>query len=122
MRLRQPFSRLQVDLKEGFLIGPLQRPQSSVHPKLDASWNVCPPGLDAVTAVCQTFSLFLSPCFYNPINTVGVSRTCLALLDACVFLGCDTPAIREKLTLAFALLKNCLLYFSDAVVVLLCVV
>ncbi len=76
------------------------------RPKLEASWNVCPPELEPINATSQFFGLFFSPCFYNPINAISMAHNVLALLDACVFLGSDTPAVREKLGRAFALLRK----------------
>ena len=96
-----------MSLLEGFPVGPLDRPTLPRNPKLDGSWDVQPAEMEAVNAFCHTFRGYLSPSFFcNPVCAVGTARMCLAMLDSCVFLGCDTTHTREKLSLGFALLKR----------------
>lgn len=105
VRLRQPEERLRVSLKEGFAMGPLDRPAAPTDPKL--SWNYCPPEVAAANALCSLVkhhSIALTQ--WCPVTVIGLERIALALLDACVFLGCDTPATREKLSFIFAVLKR----------------
>jgi len=120
IRIRQPFNRLQLGIKEGFAIGPLEGPQDLMHgTKLDGrgsgggsssssngNWSVCPPELAAVNQISSYVNLYLSPCFYDPIAMCATERMCLGLLDASVFLGCDTPQVREKLSLALAVMHK----------------
>jgi len=43
---------------------------------------------------------------WSPVNIAALDRIATGLLDACVFLSCDTYATREKLRLVFAILKR----------------
>ena len=106
IRIRQPHNRLKTGFKEGFAIGPLDRPTLPLNPRLDGSWDVVPVELEAVNSFVHTFRGYLSPCLFSPICVVGMARMSLAVLDSCIFLGCDTANTREKLSLGFALLKR----------------
>jgi len=106
IRIRQPYNRLKMSFREGFPVGPLDRPQLPLGPKLGGSWDVLPAEMEAVNAFCHAFHGYLAPSFFNPVSVVGTARMSMAVLDGCVFLGCDTAGTREKLSLGFALLKR----------------
>jgi hypothetical protein len=99
IRLRQPYERLQqYPLTEGFPIGPLQRFEVPLNHKLGGSWNLCPPEVQAGQALMHLYLTRPIPIVHhNPVYVRYIDRIAVAFLDACVFLHCDTPSIREKL-------------------------
>lgn len=52
------------------------------------------------------FTYPLSPSQIGPSFIIVSEFMALGLLDACAFMGCDSPAVRERLTFTFGVLKN----------------
>lgn len=99
MRIRQSASRQGLDLRETFPLGPGHGPHRQAQNIKPFGWNAIPIEVQAANSVCSLFRQSFPTKNISPLFMSGMLRVALAYLDACVFLGLDTPAHREKLNM-----------------------
>lgn len=76
------------------------RPFASPH-----SWLECSTALQAGLSTIGLFNFSLPPARYSPVCIIGLQRAALPLLDARMYGGAESPALREKLDLLLGVLK-----------------
>lgn len=97
--LRQSFLRQAFHLRQTFPLGPASGPHQHAQKVKGFGWNAIPVDVQAANAVCDLFRLPAPIKNLSPMLIYQLVRVALAYLDACVFLGLDTPQNREKLNL-----------------------
>ncbi|ORY55457.1 uncharacterized protein BCR38DRAFT_124498 [Pseudomassariella vexata] len=99
MSMRQVGLRHNLNLRQGFSLGPASGPHRQAQNVKGFGWNATPVEIQAANSLCDMFRLLIPIKNLSPVTSRGLLRPALAYLDACVFLGLDTPAIREKLNM-----------------------
>ncbi|EFQ25480.1 hypothetical protein CGRA01v4_02521 [Colletotrichum graminicola] len=77
-----------------------QRSYTSTNP-----WLECSTALQAGLSTIGLFNFSLPPARYSPACIIGLQRAALPLLDARMYGGAESPALREKLNLLIGVLK-----------------
>jgi hypothetical protein len=67
-------------------------------------WNATPTDIQAANGICDLFRYSLPVKNLSPLFAPTLLRVALAYLDACVFLGLNTPGVRERLTMILRVL------------------
>lgn len=62
-------------------------------------WNAIPIDVQAANSVCSLFQQSFPTKNLSPLCLPGLLLVAVAYLDACVFLGLDSPTYREKLNM-----------------------
>lgn len=99
LRIRQSASRQGLNLRHTFPLGPTRGPYQQAQNVKAFGWNAIPIDVQAANGVCSLFRQSFPTKNISPVFMSGMLRVALAYLDACVFLGLDTPTYREKLNL-----------------------
>lgn len=98
-------------IRDLLTLGPLFRTHdilSSTTPRSFASpypWLECSTALQAGLSTIGLFNFSLPPARYSPACIIGLRRAALPLLDARMYGGVESPALREKLDLLLGVLK-----------------
>lgn len=95
--IRQCASRQGLNLRQTFPLGPARGPHRQAHKIKPFGWNAVPIDIQAANSICGLFRQSFPTRNLSPLCLPGLLRVALAYMDACVFLGLDTPAYREKL-------------------------
>lgn len=69
------------------------------HKGKPSSWQLTVPDVQAACSFLNLFAFPLVATNISPCGITGLQKAGMALLDACFFLGCDGPLVREKLRL-----------------------
>ncbi|KAK1984617.1 hypothetical protein LZ30DRAFT_585797 [Colletotrichum cereale] len=80
--------------------GDIPRSFTSTHP-----WLECSTALQAGLSTIGLFNFSLPPARYSPACIIGLQRAALPLLDARMYGGAESSALREKLNLLLGVLK-----------------
>ncbi|KAI1849052.1 hypothetical protein JX266_005013 [Neoarthrinium moseri] len=99
LRIRQCASRQGLNLRQCFPLGPAMGPHRQAQKVKGFGWSAMPVEVQAANSVCSLFRQSFPIRNLSPRCLPGLLRVSLAYLDACVFLGLDTPAFREKLNM-----------------------
>ncbi|KAI1774687.1 hypothetical protein F4818DRAFT_418596 [Hypoxylon cercidicola] len=97
LRLRQPSPRNGINLREYFPLGPPKGPDRKGHLIKEFGWNPHPIDIQAANSFCDLFRRPFPTRSLRAIFGLDALRVALAYLDACVFLGLDSPVFRERL-------------------------
>ncbi|KAH8682394.1 hypothetical protein BX600DRAFT_505993 [Xylariales sp. PMI_506] len=106
LRIRQCASRQSLELRECFPLGPVRGPHRQAQKVKGFGWNATPIDVLAANSVCDLFRRSFPIKNLSPLCVPGLARVALAYLDACVFLGLDTPLMREKLSMVLHILNT----------------
>ncbi|KAI0015219.1 hypothetical protein F4780DRAFT_94659 [Xylariomycetidae sp. FL0641] len=105
LRLRRSAPRYGLNLREYFPLGPSSGPNRKAQAVKSFGWNPYSPEIQAANSFCDLFRYPFPPRIMRPSLVPGILRVALTYLDACVFLGLDSPALREKLDMLVQILS-----------------
>ncbi|KAI0007769.1 hypothetical protein F4779DRAFT_590526 [Xylariaceae sp. FL0662B] len=97
LRLRQSKPRSGLNLREYFPLGPAKGPDRKAQMIKGFGWNSQPIDIQAANGFCDLFRYPFPTRNLRPIIGPSIIRVALAYLDACVFLGLDSPVFRERI-------------------------
>ncbi|KAI0178846.1 hypothetical protein GGR52DRAFT_533792 [Hypoxylon sp. FL1284] len=97
LRLRQHTPRNGINIRDYFPLGPAKGPDRKGQMVKGFGWNPYPTDIQAANSFCDLFRRPFPTRSLRAIFAVGALRVALAYLDACVFLGLDSPVFREAL-------------------------
>ncbi|KAI0126510.1 hypothetical protein BJ170DRAFT_628962 [Xylariales sp. AK1849] len=104
LKIRQCAARQSLDLRQCFPLGPARGPHRQAQKVKGFGWNAIPIEVQAANSICELFRHSFPIEGLSPHSLPGLLGAALAYLDACVFLGLDTPAVREKLNMLLHIL------------------
>ncbi|KAK9786610.1 putative Transcription factor domain-containing protein [Seiridium cardinale] len=99
LSIRQCASRQGLNLRQTFPLGPARGPHRQAQKIKAFGWNAIPIDVQAANSVCRLFRESFPTKNLSPLCLPGLLWVAVAYLDACVFLGLDTPDHREKLNM-----------------------
>ncbi|ETS74817.1 hypothetical protein PFICI_13301 [Pestalotiopsis fici W106-1] len=99
LRIRQCASRQGLNLQQTFPLGPARGPHRQAQKIKGFGWKAIPIDVQAADSVCRLFLKSFPTKNLSPLCLPGLLWVAIAYLDACVFLGLDTPGYREKLSM-----------------------
>lgn len=106
IRLRQAGPRSGLNLRDYFHLGPANGPYRTTKLSRCAGWKLQPSEIQAADGFCE-FSRYNIPVKYlHPILGSALQIVALAYLDACVFLGLDSEALREKINMLLHVISS----------------
>ncbi|KAI3338282.1 hypothetical protein F4824DRAFT_92014 [Ustulina deusta] len=97
IRLRQSALRKGLNIREYFPIGPGRGPDRKGQAVKQFGWNPHPVDIQAANSVCDLFRYTFPVKSLRPLMVPGLLRVAIVYLDACVFLGLDSPIFRERI-------------------------
>ncbi|KAI2603864.1 uncharacterized protein GGS25DRAFT_534447 [Hypoxylon fragiforme] len=97
LRLRQTAPRNGLNIREYFPLGPAKGPDRKGQIVKGFGWNSHPIDIQAANNYCDLFRHPFPTRSLRAIFATGMLRVALAYLDACVFLGLDSPVFRERI-------------------------
>ncbi|KAI1426771.1 hypothetical protein F5Y12DRAFT_783801 [Xylaria sp. FL1777] len=97
IRLRQSALRKGLNVREYFPLGPGRGPDRKGQVVKQFGWNPHPVDIQAANNVCDMFRSPFPVKSLRPLMIPGLLRVAIVYLDACVFLGLDSPAFRERI-------------------------
>ncbi|KAI1081941.1 hypothetical protein F5B20DRAFT_533765 [Whalleya microplaca] len=97
LRLRQSKPRSGLNLREYFPLGPATGPDRKAQMIKGFGWNSHPIDIQAANGFCDLFRYPFPTRNLRPVMGPAIIRVALAYLDACVFLGLDSPVFRERI-------------------------
>ncbi|KAI1137135.1 hypothetical protein F5Y05DRAFT_414298 [Hypoxylon sp. FL0543] len=97
LRLRQSAPRSGLNIREYFPLGPAKGPDRKGQIVKGFGWNSHPIDIQAANGYCDLFRHPFPPKTLRAVFATGTLRVALAYLDACVFLGLDSLAFRERI-------------------------
>ncbi|KAI0415899.1 hypothetical protein F5X98DRAFT_204551 [Xylaria grammica] len=98
IRLRQSTSRKGLNIREYFPLGPPRGPDRKGQAVKQFGWNPHPVDIQAANSVCDLFRYPFPIKSLRPMMIPGLLRVAIVYLDACVFLGLDSPVFRERIS------------------------
>lgn len=105
IRLRQSDHRKGLNLREYFPLGPNRGPDPKGQAVKRFGWNPHPVDIQAADSLCDMFRYSFPIKSLRPTMVPGLIRVAIVYLDACVFLGLDSPTFREKINSIIRILK-----------------
>ncbi|KAI8626659.1 hypothetical protein F5Y19DRAFT_217424 [Xylariaceae sp. FL1651] len=96
IRLRQSALRRGLNLREYFPLGPACGPNRKGQAVKRFGWNPHPIDIQAANNFCDMFRYPFPIKSLRPMMIPGLLRVAIVYLDACVFLGLDSPAFRAR--------------------------
>ncbi|CAJ2500297.1 Uu.00g031500.m01.CDS01 [Anthostomella pinea] len=102
--LRQPADRHGLNLREYFPLGPAQGPDRKGQAVKRYGWKPHSIDIQAANSFCDLFRYPFPAQKLRPVIILGTLRVALTYLDACVFLGLDSPTLREKINMLVQIL------------------
>ncbi|KAI1309744.1 hypothetical protein F5Y03DRAFT_392623 [Xylaria venustula] len=105
IRLRQSALRKGLNIREYFPIGPGRGPDRKGQAVKQFGWNPHPVDIQAANSVCDLFRYSFPVKSFRPLMIPGLLRVAIVYLDACVFLGLDSPVFRERINALIRILK-----------------
>ncbi|KAI1106236.1 hypothetical protein F4804DRAFT_302061 [Jackrogersella minutella] len=97
LRLRQSAPRSGLNIREYFPLGPAKGPDRKGQMVKGFGWNSHPIDIQAANGYCDLFRHPFPTKSLRAVFATGTLRVALAYLDACVFLGLDSPVFRERI-------------------------
>ncbi|KAI0384167.1 hypothetical protein F5Y04DRAFT_237373 [Hypomontagnella monticulosa] len=97
LRLRQSAPRSGLNIREYFPLGPAKGPDRKGQLVKNFGWSPNPIDIQAANSYCDLFRRPFPVRSLRAVFAAGTLRVALAYLDACVFLGLDSPVIRERI-------------------------
>ncbi|KAK5631638.1 hypothetical protein RRF57_007352 [Xylaria bambusicola] len=97
IRLRQSALRKGLNIRETFPLGPGRGPDRKGQVVKQFGWNPHPVDIQAANSVCDLFRYSIPIKCLRPMMVPGLLRVAIVYLDACVFLGLDSPIFRERI-------------------------
>lgn len=97
LRLRQSAPRSGLNIREYFPLGPAKGPDRKGQLVKTFGWSPNPIEIQAANSYCDLFRRPFPTRSLRSVFAVGTLRVALAYLDACVFLGLDSPVFRERI-------------------------
>ncbi|KAI1378707.1 hypothetical protein F4677DRAFT_443191 [Hypoxylon crocopeplum] len=97
LRLRQSAPRCGLNIREYFPLGPAKGPDRKGQTVKGFGWNSHPIDIQAANSYCDLFRHPFPTRSLRAVFATGMLRVVLAYLDACVFLGLDSPVFRERI-------------------------
>jgi hypothetical protein len=110
LRLHQYSDRQSLDIRHSFSLrqcfgqGPARGPHRQAQRIKSFGWNAIPTDVQAANNLCDLFRHSFPIKNLSPMCAPGLLCAARAYLDACVFLGLDTPVYREKLNILMHIL------------------
>ncbi|KAI0103548.1 hypothetical protein F4814DRAFT_431804 [Daldinia grandis] len=95
--LRQASPRTGLNIRDYFPLGPAKGPDRKGQIVKGFGWNPHPIDIQAANHYCDLFRHSFPTKCLRSVFAIGTLRVALAYLDACVFLGLDSPAFRERI-------------------------
>ncbi|KXH54033.1 importin-beta domain-containing protein [Colletotrichum salicis] len=111
IKMQLPMEASGFGMRDLLTLGPLFKPRDMTFPRMPRCssspypWLECSTALQAGLSTIGLFNFSLPPSRYSPACIIGLRRAALALLDARMYGGSDSPALREKLDLLLGVLK-----------------
>ncbi|KAI0197673.1 hypothetical protein F4808DRAFT_291859 [Astrocystis sublimbata] len=105
IRLRQSSFRNGLNIREYFPLGPDRGPDRKGQAVKRYGWNPHSIDIQAANSVCHLFRVPFPVKSLRPTLAPGLLRVAIVYLDACVFLGLDSLAFRERLNAIIQILK-----------------
>ncbi|GKT43205.1 uncharacterized protein ColSpa_03386 [Colletotrichum spaethianum] len=111
IKMQVPLGASGFGIRDLLALGPLFKTGESSLATTPRSFNTSHPWLKCSTALqagLSTIGLFkfsLPPARYSPACIIGLQRAALPLLNARIYGGAESPALREKLDLLLGVLK-----------------
>ncbi|KAK1690305.1 hypothetical protein BDP55DRAFT_344820 [Colletotrichum godetiae] len=111
IKMQLPMEASGFGIRDLLTLGPLFKPRDMTLPRMPRCssspypWLECSTALQAGLSTIGLFNFSLPPARYSPACIIGLRRAALALLDARMYGGSDSPALREKLDLLLGVLK-----------------
>ncbi|KAH7027637.1 uncharacterized protein B0I36DRAFT_141218 [Microdochium trichocladiopsis] len=106
LRLRQAGLRSGLNVRDYFHLGPANGPYKSVKLNKYAGWKVQPTEIQAADSSCEFLRYNIPIKNLPPSIGSGLLVVALAYMDACVFLGLDSEAMREKINMLLHVLSS----------------
>ncbi|KAI1392789.1 uncharacterized protein F4822DRAFT_392219 [Hypoxylon trugodes] len=97
LRLRQSAPRSGLNIREYFPLGPAKGPDRKGQIVKGFGWSSHPIDIQAANGYCDLFRHPFPTMNLRAVFATGTLRVLLAYLDACVFLGLDSPVFRERI-------------------------
>ncbi|KAI1282756.1 hypothetical protein F5Y07DRAFT_196770 [Xylaria sp. FL0933] len=97
IRLRQSALRKGLNIRDYFPLGPGRGPDRRGQAVKQFGWNPHPVDIQAANSVCDLFRYPFPVKSLRPLMVPGLLRVAIVYLDACVFLGLDSPIFRERI-------------------------
>ncbi|GAP84376.1 putative C6 transcription factor [Rosellinia necatrix] len=97
IRLRQSSLRAGLNLREYFPFGPDRGPERKGQAVKQFGWNLQSVEIQAANSLCDLFRYPFPIASLRPMMVPGLLRVAIVYLDACVFLGLDSPVFRERI-------------------------
>ncbi|KAI0454871.1 hypothetical protein F5B21DRAFT_514399 [Xylaria acuta] len=97
IRLRQSSFRNGLNIREYFPLGPNRGPDHKGQAVKRFGWNPHSIDIQAANSVCDLFRYPFPIKSLRPMMVPGLLRVAIVYLDACVFLGLDSPIYRQRI-------------------------
>ncbi|KAI2604674.1 hypothetical protein GGR54DRAFT_449644 [Hypoxylon sp. NC1633] len=97
LRIRQSAPRSGLNVREYFPLGPAKGPERKGQMVKGFGWNSHPIEIQAANSYCDLFRHPFPTRSLRAVFATGMLRVIIAYLDACVFLGLDSPVFRERI-------------------------
>ncbi|KAI1198381.1 hypothetical protein F5X97DRAFT_333394 [Nemania serpens] len=105
IRLRQSALRKGLNLCEYFPFGPSRGPDRKGQAVKRFGWNPHPVDIQAADSFCDMFRYPFPIKSLRPTVIPGLMIVAIVYLDACVFLGLDSPIFRERINSLIRIIK-----------------
>ncbi|KZL69656.1 C6 transcription factor [Colletotrichum tofieldiae] len=111
IKMQLPLGASRFGIRDLLTLGPLFKARDSSSATTPRSfksphpWLECSTALQAGLSTIGLFNFSLPPARYSPACIIGLQQAALPLLDARMYGGAESPALREKLDLLFGVLK-----------------
>ncbi|KAJ8129622.1 hypothetical protein O1611_g4008 [Lasiodiplodia mahajangana] len=105
IRLRQSSLRSGLNLREYFPLGPACGPDHKGQAVKRFGWNPHSVDIEAANSLCDMFRRSFPIKSIRPMMVPGLLRVAIVYLDACVFLGLDSPVFRERIHALIRILR-----------------
>ncbi|KAI0877694.1 hypothetical protein GGS24DRAFT_487730 [Hypoxylon argillaceum] len=105
IQLRQSSLRKGLNLRAYFPLGPDRGPDYRGQAVKRFGWNPHSVDIQAANSLCDMFRCSFPIKNLRPMMVPGLLRVAIVYLDACVFLGLDSPIFRERINFLIQILK-----------------
>ncbi|KAI0109082.1 hypothetical protein GGR51DRAFT_105730 [Nemania sp. FL0031] len=105
IRLRQSSLRSGLNLREYFPLGPACGPDHKGQAVKRFGWNPHSVEIQAANSLCDMFRHSFPIKSLRPMMVPGLLKVAIVYLDACVFLGLDSPVFRERIYALIRILR-----------------
>ncbi|KAH9906513.1 hypothetical protein F4778DRAFT_654113 [Xylariomycetidae sp. FL2044] len=102
--LRDSAARSGVNLRQYFPLGPARGPDRKGQFVKNFGWSPYSIDVQAANSFCDLFQYSFPSKTLSPVMASMILRAALTYMDACVFLGLDSPVFREKINMLIRIL------------------